>query len=118
MSQQIDYASPPPPSPPSRRPLFVALVGILFAAGSVIPSSLVSRRVFDQSPNGGRFDETALLELALALGGVVCGLIALSVGLYRRQAMAPLLGLLAIVVSLASAGVCAANPVPRTYIWP
>ena len=116
MSQQLDYASPPPPSPPSKLPLFVALVGVLFAAGSAIPSSLVWRRVFDQSPQGGRYDEAVLLELALALGGTVCGLIALSVGVYRRQLLAPLLGLLATLVSLASAGICAMSPWPRTYI--
>ena len=104
MTQHLDYASPPPPSSTSKVPLFVAVAGVLFAAGSVLPSSLISRRVFDQSPNTGRYDQTMLLELVLSLGGIVCGLVALSVGLYRRQVLAPLLGLLVILVSLASAG--------------
>ena len=114
MTERLDYASPSPPPPKLR--LIVPLVGILFAAGSAILSSLVWRRVFDQSPNGGYYDQTVLLEFVLALGGIICGLISLTIGLYRRQTLAPLLGLLALVVSLASLGVCGSSPWPRTYV--
>jgi len=57
-----------------------------------------------------------LLKPALSLGGVVCGSIALGSGLYRRQTLVPLLGLAAIVVSLASAGICGTSPWPRNYV--
>lgn len=116
MSQRLDYASLPLPSPPPKLPLFIALAAVLFAAGSAIPSSLISRRVFDQSPGGGGYGVAMLVEPALSLGGIVCGCIALGTGLYHRRILAALLGLLGIVVSLASAGVCAASPWPRSYV--
>jgi len=116
VSQPLDYVSQPPPSPLSKLPLMLAVAGIVLAAGSAILSSLFWRRVFDQSPDGGRYDEAALLELALSLGGIVCGSIALGTGLYRRQTLVPLMGLLALVVSLASAGVCGTSQWPRTYV--
>jgi hypothetical protein len=91
-------------------------VGVLFATGSAVTSSFFWRRAFDQSPGGGYFDQAALLDFALALGGIICGSVALGVGLYRRQMLVPLLGLLVLVVSLGSLGVCGTSPWPRTYV--
>ena len=116
MNHRLDYASPPSPSLSPKLRLIVPLAGVLFAAGSAITSSLFWLRTFDRYPGGGYFDEAVLLELALALGGIVCGLIALTIGLIRRQTLVPLLGLLGLVLSIASLLVCDSCPIPRTYV--